>query len=216
VARPVVSDAAERLWSSLGPWMRADGEDTGWALLTLCEGFIGQAQSILSIVEDDDDGNPGWSSVMDVDRAPVEWLPWLAQFVGVRMVAGLDEAAMRLRIRSADGFDRGTPESIKAAARQFLIGPDGTHDTATVDLIERHGSAYRLTVTVHEAELMPGVTADQIYAAVREQKPAGLILNPVSVVGGDDYLTLRDENASYTAVRSRYTDYGDVETPMTP
>lgn len=214
--RPVVSDVTERLFGSLGPWARADGEDTGWALLNLCEGFIGQMQPILAIVEDDDAGNPGWSAVMDADRAPADWLPWLAQFVGVRLIAGLTEEAMRLRIKSTDGFKRGTPDAIRAAARQFLIGPDGTPDTATVDLIERHGSAYRITVTVHESEVPPGTDISQVYAAVLEQKPAGIILNPISVVGGDDYLTLRDENASYLAVRGRYTDYEDVETPLTP
>lgn len=173
-------------------------------------------QPLLDIVDDGDNGEPGWSVILDADRAPVAWLPWLAQFAGVRMIPGLTEDAMRLRIKSTDGFKRGTRKAIEAAARQFLIGPDGTPDSATVDVIERHGSAYRFTVTVHEAEVPPGVTAEQIFAAVKEQKPGGLVLNPISIVGGDDYLTLRDENASYTAVRTRYIDYDDVETPLTP
>lgn len=195
--------------------MRADGELTQWALLHFCEATAGKMlQPLLDIVDDGDNGEPGWSIILDADRAPVEWLPWLAQFVGVRMIPGLTESAMRLRVKNTDGFKRGTPNAIRAAARQFLIGPDGTHDSAFVGLTERHGSAYRLTVTVHESEMLADTAT--IFAAVREQKPAGIVLNPVSVVGGDDYLTLRDENASYTAVRSRYADYVDVETPNTP
>lgn len=213
MARPSVSESAEEMFDALGPWSRADGEETGWALLHLCEATAGRLDPLRSIVMDDED-HPGWSSVLDVDRAPREWLPWLAQFVGVRLPAGLDEVAERARIRSTDGFNRGTPAAIKGAARQYLRGPDGTPDTATVFLTERHGSAYRLTVAVHASEMI--ASADVIYKAVLEQKPAGIVLNPISVVTGNDYLTLRDENASYTVVRGRYADYTDVETPETP
>lgn len=174
-------------------------------------------QPILDIVDDGDDGEPGWSVILDADRAPVEWLPWLAQFVGVRLIAGLTEEAKRLRIKGTGGFKRGRPESIRNAARQFLIGPDGTPESATVDLVERPGgNAYRMQLTVLASEVPPGVTADTIRKAVLEQKPGGIVLNPVSIVEGDDYLTLRDDNASYDDVDSRYTDYTDAETPLTP
>lgn len=215
MARPVVSETAEALYDALGPWARADGENTQWALLHFCEATAGKMlQPLNDIVMDGDDGEPGWSIIMDADRAPINWLPWLGQLVGVRMIPGLTEDAMRLRVKSTGGFQRGTPGAIRAAARQFLIGPDGTPDSATVDLIERHGSAYRLVVSVLEAELAPGATADTIHAAILEQKPAGLVLEPTTVISGDNYLTLRDTNPSYTGVRGGYDDYVDVETPL--
>jgi hypothetical protein len=205
--RPAVSDAAERLFTSLGPWSRADSELTGWALLHFCESIAGRYQDILSIVESGDDGEPGWSAVLDANRAPATWLPWLAQFVGVRLPPGLSEEAQRLRIKSTDGFRRGSPDAVRAAAKQYLIGPDGTPDSASVFVLERHGSPYRLTVSTYEAQT-PDV--DKVYQAVLEQKPAGLVLNPITVLTGVDYLALRDTHVDYTAVRSAYTDYSDV------
>jgi hypothetical protein len=203
VARPEVSSVTEEFYASLGVWARADtirGETIDrWELLEFCESIGGLLQPLDDIIQDTDDG-PGWSIVMDVDRAPADWLGWLAQFVGVRLRAGLTLGEQRDRIKSTDGFRRGTPSAIIGAAQQFLTGDK------QVFLIERHGSAWALTVATLASE-----TPDpaKVEYAVREQKPAGIVMNVVTVAG-DDYDYIANTHATYTALLAAFDTYAEL------
>jgi hypothetical protein len=204
VPRPVVTEAAEELYVSLGPWSRADealGEDGGWQLLHFCEAAVGQLQPLLDVISDTEDGI-GWSIVLDVERAPAAWLPWLGQFVGVTVDPVLDEAGQRAQISSLPGTKRGSPGSIAAAAQRYLTG------TGTVYLIERHGSPWRLTVAMLTGEAAADIRP-QLEAAVRALKPAGIVM-AVRYILGSDYDSLRDTHASYDEILTLYTDYNDV------
>lgn len=196
-----------------------DGDDAGWSwsgtpgnsvsstpdftypLLALCEALIGQWQGIEDIIRDDPlTDDPGWSTVMDVNRAPSEWLAWLAQFAGVRLRDGLSDADQRAWIKSTDGFRRGSPTAMVGAVQAYLTG------TKTVYLTERHGSAYRLTVATKLSET-PNTA--QVAAAALLQKPAGIVM-AVTVVNGSDYQTLRDTHDSYTDVKNTFVNYTEV------
>lgn len=188
-------------WSSTPGNSISANADKSFPLLTLCEAIAGRLTQIEDVIRDDSiTDDPGWSIVMDVDRAPSEWLGWLAQFAGVRLPSGLSDADQRIRIKNTDGFKRGTPTAIVAAVQPFLTG------TKTVYLVERHGSAYRLTVATKAAET-PSIAA--VTAAVLTQKPAGIVL-AVTTVLGNDYTTLRDTHTSYTDVKNTFTDYAEV------
>jgi len=61
-------------------------------------------------------GAPGWSQMIDINRCPAYALPWLAQFLGVRLVSvptnpGERTAAVE-KISTRSLFQRGTPSSI--------------------------------------------------------------------------------------------------------
>lgn len=203
MARPVVTASAEDLYSRLGPWHR-QAEEIGsatdrWDLLELCESIMGRLQEVQDIVRDSDDG-PGWSNVLDVDRAPSGWLAWLAQFDGTRLEAGLDDDSQRARIKSTDGFKRGTPGAIVGAAQQYLTG------TKTVFLIERHGSPWRLTVAT-----MAGETPDPsaVERAVLAQKPVGIVLS-VTIVAGGDFNTLRDTHTDFNDVTATFVNMAEI------
>jgi hypothetical protein len=203
--RPVVTEAAEELYARLGPWAAADTERglaTGeWRLLEMCEGIMGRLQDIREVVFDDiDEDHPGWSHVLDVDRAPEEWLGWMAQFAGVRLQQGLDEVTQRARIKSTDGFRRGSPGAIVGAAQQYLTGDK------TVYLVERHGSPYRLTVTTVAGET-PDVAS--VVAAIKAQKPAGIVMGH-TITTEIDYNALRDTHADYDEVADLYVNYNEV------
>lgn len=73
-----------------------------------------------TLARDTDDGKPGWSIIVDIDRCPDEFLPWLAQLVGVVLDPTVDADANRERIRSVDGANRGTTGAVLAAAAQHL------------------------------------------------------------------------------------------------
>lgn len=201
--RPVVSDIAEELYASLGPWARADtviGEQTDeWRLLELCES-IGRTIQPVEDITADSDTHVGWGKVLDPDVAPEDWLPWLAQFGGVRVKEGLALPEQRARIKALAGMRRGTPSAIVGAAQQYLT------DSKTVFLIERHGSAWRLTVaTLADETPDPGA----VERAVREQKPAGIVLTVQTVEGGD-FDSLRDTHASFDEVTDLYADFNEV------
>jgi hypothetical protein len=148
---------------------------------------------------DSDDG-PGFVRLVDLDLAPEKALPWLAQFVGVQLQPGLDDAAQRARIRATDGFHRGTVSALVGAARQYLTGGK------TVIVRERDGDAYTLTIVTYTAE-----TPDSglVLAALLDQKPGGLILNYV-VETGQDWATLQANYATWADVIAHYPTWTDV------
>jgi hypothetical protein len=149
---------------------------------------------------------PGWSQLLDLDRAPAEALGWMGQFVGVPLLQGLSDAAQRARIRAVGGWNRGTPASIIAAAQQYLTG------AKTVILRERDPvaspvePAYGLTVITYTSQTP---NSAQVLAALQAQKPAGLLLN-YQVKTGQDYQSLYVNHPTYSNVYGSYLTYQGV------
>lgn len=192
--RPATTPFQEDVYRQLGAWRDADYGS--WHLLE----FIGAIASMFDQIETyarDDNGLPGWSLLLDPDRCPVEALPFLAQFVGVRSVEGLTEQQKRDKIKATDGFKRGTPGSIIGAAQLHLTG------NKTVIMKERDGGAYDLTVITHLSET-PDAAA--VLASIIEQKPAGIVLT-YQVVDGTTYLLVRATYATYTDLRNAFATY---------
>lgn len=186
MTRPTVSDAAERLYAALGA--QTVGDDDQWVLLKLCDALAAPLAQVDTLAADSDAG-PGWSALFDLDRCPPEALPYLAQFVGVKPLAGLDDAAQRYRVASTEGWKRGTPAAIIAAAKQWLTGAQ------TVHLVERlGGDAYRIRVTAYQAQ---AVDVDQVRVAVTNAVPAGIIAD-VRVDLGWSYADLKAAYAGKT------------------
>ena len=171
MTRPTVAALAEEAHAELGPISAPDGEKTRWALLALLQGLLGQLQPMEDLVRDSDAGT-GYSPALDVDRCPPDLLRWLGQFAGVPVTPGDPKDAAwvtkaREEIRQAAGWRRGTPRAIREAAQRHLTG------TKTVRMLERDGSAYRMTVLTRTSET-PNPAATE--AAIRAQKPAGIVL----------------------------------------
>ena len=188
----------EDLYESLGP-LAWDDANQGWALLLFCGALAATLDTVDGYARDDGD-YPGWSELLDADRCPTEALPYLAQFAGVQLRAGLSEADQRTRIKSADGMKRGTITSMIAAAQAYLTG------TKTVLYRERDGGAYNLTILTYTAETPDSA---KVLAALLEQKPAGILLT-YSTVTGATYLLIRASYATYTAVRSAFLTYNGL------
>lgn len=202
---PSSSDDALRLWQTTGPVTEWD-TDAGWPLLRWLSG-PGQILQVLDDLCRDTDTDAGWSILLDVDRCPTYALPWLGQFVGVRLAASLPDAQMRDAIRNEQGFARGTVQALQTAAAPFL------RPGATVTVTERTTDAYHFTVTVNSSDLLgltyaeiasqfPTFTAlaaafptfddfsssiDGLTTALAAAKPAGLVMSiSVAEGGGDD------------------------------
>jgi hypothetical protein len=170
MARPTdATDYGELLYDRLSPLAFAD-EQNDWALLKLC-GALGQVHAPVHDIVSDPDGGPPWARLLDPDRAPAVFLPWLAQVVGERVPAGETEAAARTRIKLPQGNIRGKVPALVAAAQRTLTG------AKFVQVLERTGSAYTLTVVTQASETPD---APQTNRDLQAAKPAGLILTHVA------------------------------------
>lgn len=89
-----------------------------------------------------DNPSSGYSQILDINRAPTVALPWLAQFVGVRLDDTENDDTQRYLIKNPPGFARGSPAAIIAAANQFLL------PGYTITLTERDTSPYHLAISV--------------------------------------------------------------------
>lgn len=193
--RPAVSPTAERLYGTLGSLTDGD-ESGGWLLLQLCESLVSGLEKVNFYAEET--GFPGWSALLDLNRAPTEALGYLAQFKGVQLDLGLDDASQRLRIQEAAGFTRGRPTALIAAAQQRLTG------TKTVYLTERWmGDPYRIRVRTYVSE-----TPDQaaMLAALQALVPAGIILQYDDLVGMS-YDERKATGLTYTALAATGKTY---------
>lgn len=190
---------AARLYGMLAPLAQQDGL-ASWSLLTFCNAIGLGYQLVEDWVRDTPDG-PGWSLLLDLDRCPPEALPWLGQFVGVRLLPGADDAASRTRIAETDGFHRGTPDALRSAAAATLTG------NKHVVFTERyHGDAYALDVVTYVDETPDDATT---LRALIAQKPGGIVLTYRSSVG-QDYGVVDVTNASYSALHAKYASYAAV------
>jgi hypothetical protein len=115
---------------------------------------------------------PAWQAIRDPDAAPAEFLPWLAQHVGVQLQPGDSEVAQRARISQTAGFDAGTVKAIVTNVQRTLTG------TKTVRVLERvSGDPWAMTVITRTSET-PDAAAAQ--AAALEQTPAWIVLTFVT------------------------------------
>lgn len=196
---PALESFADNLYAAMDPlaWLDAT---VGWSLAHFCAALGVMFQDVEDLARDTPDG-PGWSGVVDLDRCPDAWLPWLAQFVGVTVVPGSTPAEMRARIASTDGFKRGTPAAIAGAAKATLTG------NKTVYFRERDASApdppYTLEVVTQTGETPdPAATL----AAILAQKPAGLILN-YRTVEGEDWQAVKESGKTWRQVRTERANW---------
>jgi len=192
--RPVVGSVAEEIYESLSP-ISTDDPNNGWALLRLISAIADPTMQWTNDLVRDTDAGTGWSTIMDLDQAPADVLPWLAQFVGVDTSDDLDVESQRLRIRETAGFQRGTRSSVEGAARQYLSG------SRTVLVSERDTSPYHLTVTTFAAETPE---PSKVGAALEAAKPAGLVLEFV-VSSGASYGALKATGLTYRQLQALYS-----------
>lgn len=201
--QPTLESFAATLYASVEPVAWQDASN-GWALAHYCATLGHLFQAVEDLARDTPEG-PGWSMIVDLDRCPTDWLPWLAQFVGVTIPTGLTDAEMRAWIAGTDGFSRGTPDAIRAAAAATLTS------SKTVVVRERNGSPYRLQVVTYSAETPDAALT---LRAITAQKPAGIVLSYL-VQQGADYQSIKTHYATYTTLRSAYPTYRDArDTPL--
>lgn len=200
---PVLSELGERLRERTEPLAPHD-EDYGWVHAHLCEGLARMLQQVADVWDPPDPHAPG-APLLDPELAPDWALPWVGQLVGVQLPAGATPDEARALIAGVSGFKRGTPAALRAAAGAFLTGDK------TVYFRERDPSgaanyAYTLEVVTLTTET-PDPAA--VLAALKTQKPAGLVLTYRTITGWD-YQAMTGAGGSYLTLKSTYANYRNL------
>jgi len=207
VAKPTLKSFAQALYDSMAP-MQYDEPTWDYAMAKYLSGVGAMFQVVEDYGRDQQGGAiPGWASLMDPDLCPPEALGWLAQFVGVRLDVGLTVDEQRARIKATDGWKRGTVSAMRGAIAGYLTG------SKTFSFRERFDynnpnvdSPYYMEVVTYTSETPDPVAAG---AALLASKPAGIVLHYV-VKAGQDYTSVRTNNATYLAVRNKYSTYQNM------
>ena len=122
MAKPTLESFAQDLYDRIAPLTFAD-PTYDYPVAKLVNAFGEMFQLVEDYGRDDPEtGAPGWAVVLDITKCPDEAIPWLGQFVGVRLPTGLTPAQQRAYVADAPGWDRGTVATIMASAQPFLTG----------------------------------------------------------------------------------------------
>jgi hypothetical protein len=198
-AEPTHTPFGERLRERTQPLALNDA-DYGFAHAYLCEALSRPFLQTQEIFDPEGD-IPPVAPLFSPELCPDWALPWLAQLVGFRIPVGTDPATARAMIANVSGFARGTPAAIKAAAGFYLTG------AKTVYFNERFANdPYALGVITLATE-----TPDpaKVEAAIRAQKPGGIILS-YACIAGQTYRAVLTEIDSYREMRDTWPSYRDV------
>ena len=192
----VMEPFGQELYEALAPLTYAD-ESTGWALAHYVRAIALMFEDVEKLIR-----NSEWGDAMDVDTVWPEGIPWLGQFVGVRIPFPWPEQQQRDYVHNEAGWRRGTPKGIQDAVALLLSG------NQTVRVMERAGSAYHIVVTTLTHETPADTT--RIINAITAAKPAGITFEH-QVIDGQVWDDVKADG-TWAAVKTEYTNWDDIET----
>lgn len=200
-----MTDFAQDVLDALLPMLYADvAPDT-----PLTDYVTGLSQPFELVEEwaSDTDTQVGWSLLLDVDRCPLEALPWLAQLVGLRLNTALSEADQRQQLHDVSNWKRGTPGAIIGAPKPYLTG------TQSVVLRERYDGSGNDAPYDFEVITVASETTDEdaVLAALTAQKPGGDRLTYVNA-SGPDLQYIKDNFATLQDLKNAYATLGGIKT----
>lgn len=125
---PIYDAVTEDYWSRLPEHYRLIDATTNWTMKAYIASMaddVNALSELLDAIDYDavsDGGQVGDSSALvDPDKAPTKWLPWIAQVYGVPGVLANDEGREVLQA-SGTKHDAGTKESIENSVKPELVG----------------------------------------------------------------------------------------------
>jgi P2-related tail formation protein len=157
---------------------------------------------VASLIDPADPYAP-WEPLFNVEICPAEFLPWLAQVVGVRLPDGLTEEQARSFIKDLSFEEIGTPRALMAAVRSVLV-PSNPPAPATVWFRERDGGdAYYIEIVTLIDETPDPAALDRVIAS---QLPAAIVISSREVEAWD-YEQMTTEGGTYGDQKAAYTTY---------
>lgn len=161
---PPLTPFAQTLYDELEP-LKYGEQGADYPLAHYCAALAKPFDEIWDYVVTPD---TPWSTVVDLDKSPVQFIDWLGRFKGVATTrATLTDLDKRNRIRHAAGFDRGTITTMSNRAKANLTG---TKHLTTEERVG--GSAWQIRFTVYSTEAPDTATLLKEILAV---KPGGIV-----------------------------------------
>jgi hypothetical protein len=212
--QPEMTQVGGWVYDSLAPLAVYDKE-RGYPLAFWTDAIGAMFQPVLDLVDDPE-------ILLDPNRTPVGWLPWLGQFVPgggpirpQRATGSSPETDSAYRasvlpdLLDPPSRRRGTVPAIVEVVQRYLVAP------RTVFTVERQGgNMYVGTISVLSSQIAAGHTVAEIQAAVNKVAPAGRIIT-VSAITGSNWQALRDTHTDWADVRSTFTDWAEVRSNPT-
>lgn len=183
----------ERLTEALGDGFRNRAGDGLASLLTGLTAGLKESDDRLDATA------RGWAKAFDLDESPEP--KWIGTATGTRVPGGLTLAEQRDYVRDRPRRRRGTPGAIREAVRAVLEPAASRR----VELLEREGSPWRLTVRTWAAETPTG-GAPAIIAAARAQTPVGIVVDSL-IEDGATYDHMTDHHGSYEELAVEFPVY---------
>lgn len=152
---------AGRVLAAVGPAFRAAAGELLVDLVDALTEDVAATDDLLTVA----DGAFGTAPLADLARTPFPH--WLGQLAGLTVPARLSADEARIYVTGRGVSRRGTLAALKAAAAAGLTG------TRRVDLFERDGSPWRLTVWTYATETPDGAV---VLAGLESEKPVGIVL----------------------------------------
>lgn len=120
----LVGPFTAQILASFTPWLAYDVNGDLYGYLVALGSMY---DTVATLVSDqgfpqDSDFVPGWSILLDPFNCPGQFLPFLAQFVGVALPPGTDPDYARQQILAECGQRRGTTGTILWAIQQNMVG----------------------------------------------------------------------------------------------
>lgn len=217
MARPDITAFTERLYASLPAAYRDADEQFDFPLLR----FLSSLTDITAEVDVLHDRLSAdlageVSELADPAVANLEWLPWMAQLVGVRLMPNVTGQAARDAVAFASsGYRGGTKAAVADAARSALIGARyvKVHDHSITE--PGNGGEWDVLLVTRVSDT-PDVQAVLDAVVTKRAKPAGVVLHHraysatyAQVQGG----TTPDTYAGRQATFPTYQDASDYLPP---
>lgn len=181
---PVGLETVHRLYETLPQAYRYADEDQGWPLYLWLAGVAAELGAVdvlldrIDYVDPESGGEPDDTSALtDPTTADLDWLPWLAQLVGVPLRSDLTPTEKRDAVRYASaGWRAGTKTAVADAARSELLGTRFARVYDHSVNAPGDGGVWDVLIITRATET-PDV--DRVLLAVerRAAKPAGVVLH---------------------------------------
>lgn len=190
----------EVLYSSLG-FHRETDEATGYQLRQLCEVLMTPYQRVYDLVRERE-GRAAGGTMLDPDNVPAEGLPYLAQYVGARLLPNMDEAQRRDEIKRPSTWRRGETETIELVVKRELTGD------AWIRIKPRTPGPGRIYIRVLEAECP---SPDRLEATLlNEAIPAWDVLD-FAAISAVTYADIEAGWSTYAEMEEAFDTYKDLE-----
>lgn len=206
MSRPVVHPAAEQAYRLLPDYLTRDDAGTDYTTLRLVDALTVGHRPILDLLTmaDPDTSASGSCEIVNAERVPREWLPWLGALLGVDVAAWPVEIARDIVAKSGDARRSGSRNAIKAAVERTLSAPI---PAPRVWANFSGTDPYLISIVTNTAQTPDSVAA--LEAALTE-KPAGMVIE-LQVVDAATWAEVEVTFATWADVEAAFATWADVE-----